>query len=499
MKITIDKNREVGYINPDIYGHFSEHLGRGIYEGLYVGEESDIPNVEGIRKDVINALKEISVPVLRWPGGCFADEYHWMDGIGPKEKRKKMVNTNWGGVVEDNSFGTHEFMRLCELLGCKAYINGNLGTGTVKEMSEWVEYLTGTGSTPMTELRKKNGRKEPWKVDYFAVGNESWGCGGNMRPSYYADLYRHYQTFIRNYDQKNPIKKICVGPGTDDTAWTKTVLSACYEGAQRSFHGFMDYITLHHYVFPDGWDNKGSATKYSDELFYKSIKKALYMETIIKKNEAVLSDFDPEEQISLCVDEWGGWYDVEEGTNPGFLYQQSTMRDALIASATFDIFNRHCKRVKMACIAQMVNVLQSVILTEGKKMVKTPTFYIFKMYKHHQGAKCLDTYVSDVTNEGPKDYLIPKISSSASIKDGIVTLTVSNLSLKDKSEVVVDLGNDVISKILESQIVTADNIRAYNDFEKEETVTQKDFKDYEIKEGKLKLNLPPHSVIMIRF
>ncbi|MBR5357333.1 MAG: alpha-N-arabinofuranosidase, partial [Lachnospiraceae bacterium] len=276
MKITIDKNREVGYIDPDIYGHFSEHLGRGIYEGLYVGEESEIPNIDGIRKDVICALKEISVPVLRWPGGCFADEYHWMDGIGPKETRKKMVNTNWGGVVEDNSFGTHEFMRLCELLGCKAYINGNLGTATVREMSEWVEYLTGTGSTPMTELRKKNGRTEPWKVDYFAVGNESWGCGGNMRPSYYADLYRHYQTFIRNYDPENPIKKICVGPGTDDTEWTKTVLSACYEGAQRAFHGFMDYITLHHYVWPDGWNGKGSATKYSDELFYKSIKKALY-------------------------------------------------------------------------------------------------------------------------------------------------------------------------------------------------------------------------------
>ncbi len=499
MKITIDKNREVGYIDPDIYGHFSEHLGRGIYEGLYVGEESEIPNIDGIRKDVICALKEISVPVLRWPGGCFADEYHWMDGIGPKENRKKMVNTNWGGVVEDNSFGTHEFMRLCELLGCKAYINGNLGTATVREMSEWVEYLTGTGSTPMTELRKKNGRTEPWKVDYFAVGNESWGCGGNMRPSYYADLYRHYQTFIRNYDPENPIKKICVGPGTDDTEWTKTVLSACYEGAQRVFHGFMDYITLHHYVWPDGWNGKGSATKYSDELFYKSIKKALYMETIIRKNEAVLDDFDPEEKIALCVDEWGGWYDVEEGTNPGFLYQQSTMRDALIASATFDIFNRHCKRVKMACIAQMVNVLQSVILTEGKKMVKTPTYYIFKMYKHHQGAKCLDTYLSDVKTEGPDDFTIPKISSSASIKDGIVTLTVSNLSLNEGSEVLADLGGDKVSKVLEAKIVTAKDIRAYNDFDKEEAVTEKDFDGYEIKEGKLSLNLPPHSVVMIRF
>ena len=499
MKLTIDKNKEVGYINPDVYGHFSEHLGRGIYEGLYVGEDSEIPNIDGIRKDVVDALKEISVPVLRWPGGCFADEYHWMDGIGPKEKRKKMVNTNWGGVVEDNSFGTHEFMKLCELLGCKAYINGNLGTATPREMSEWVEYMTGTGSTPMTELRKANGREKPWKVDYFAVGNESWGCGGNMRPSYYADLYRHYQTFIRNYDPENPIKKICVGPGSDDTAWTKTVLSACYEGAQRAFHGFMDYITLHHYVFPDGWDHKGSATKYSDELFYKSLKKALYMETIIKKNEAVLDDFDPEEKISLCVDEWGGWYEVEEGTNPGFLYQQNTMRDALIASATMDIFNRHCKRVQMACIAQMVNVLQSVILTEGKKMVKTPTFYIFKMYKHHQGAKCLDSYITGNEFEGPDEWKIPLISSSASIKDGVVTLTVSNLSLNESKEITVDCGSAAIEKVIESKIVTAPTIRAFNDFDAPEAVTEKEFSDYKACDGKLSLNLPAHSVVMLRF
>ena len=498
MKLTIDKNKEVGYINPDIYGHFSEHLGRGIYEGIYVGEDSEIPNTDGIRNDVIEALKEIDVPVLRWPGGCFADEYHWMDGIGPKEKRKKMVNTNWGGVTEDNSFGTHEFMRLCELLGCKAYINGNLGTGTPREMSEWVEYLTGTGSSPMTEFRKQNGREEPWKVDYFAVGNESWGCGGNMRASYYADLYRHYQTFLRTYDPKNPIKKICVGPGTSDVKWTKTVLEACYEDANRDFHGFMDYLTLHHYVFPDGWNGKGSATEYSDELWYKSLKKALFMETIIKKNEAVLDDYDPEEKIALCVDEWGGWYDVEEGTNPGFLYQQNTMRDALIASATMDIFNKHSKRVKMACIAQMVNVLQSVLLTQGPDMVKTPTYYIFKMYKHHQGATCVDSYIAGNEFEGPAEWQIPKVSASASLKDGVLTVTVSNLSLTDAEEVMVDLGGDKVNAVLEAKILTAENVRAFNDFNKEETVTEKEYAGYGLDGGKLSLALPAHSVVMLR-
>ena len=498
MKITIDRNKQLGYINPDIYGHFSEHLGRGIYEGIFVGEDSEIPNTDGIRNDVIEALKEIEVPVLRWPGGCFADEYHWMDGIGPKEQRKKMVNTNWGGVTEDNSFGTHEFMRLCELLGCKAYINGNLGTGTPREMSEWVEYMTGTGSSPMTELRKKNGRQEPWKVDYFAVGNESWGCGGNMRASYYADLYRHYQTFLRTYDPENPIKKICVGPGTADTKWTKTVLETCYEDTQRAFHGFMDYITLHHYVFPDGWSNKGSATKYSDELWYKSLNKAVFMDTLIKKNEAVLDDYDPEEKIALCVDEWGGWYEVEEGTNPGFLYQQATMRDALIASATMDIFNRHCKRVKMACIAQMVNVLQSVLLTQGPEMVKTPTFYIFKMYKHHQGATAVDSYITDNEFEGPDEWKIPKVSTSASVKDGVTTLTVSNLSLTDATDVSVDFCGDTVQKILEAKIVTADDVRAFNDFGHDEAITEKEYAGYRFDDGKLSLAMPAHSVVMLR-
>ena len=498
MRLTIDKNKEIGYINPDIYGHFSEHLGRGIYEGIYVGEDSEIPNTDGIRNDVLEALKEIDVPVLRWPGGCFADEYHWMDGIGPKDKRKKMVNTNWGGVTEDNSFGTHEFMRLCELLGCKAYVNGNLGTGTPREMSEWVEYMTGTGSSPMTELRKQNGREKPWKVDYFAVGNESWGCGGNMRASYYADLYRHYQTFLRTYDPENPIKKICVGPGTSDTSWTKTVVSTCYEDAQRAFHGFMDYITLHHYVFPDGWNAKGSATKYSDELWYKSLNKALFMDTLIKKNEAVLDDLDPEEKIALCVDEWGGWYEVEEGTNPGFLYQQATMRDALIASATMDIFNRRCKRVKMACIAQMVNVLQSVLLTEGPKMVKTPTYYIFKMYKHHQGATCVDSYITDNTFEGPDEWKIPRVTASASVKEGAMTITASNLSLSEAETVDVDIHGERKGEILEAKIVTAENARDYNDFDMEEKISETDYFDFKNENGKLSLSIPAHSVVMLR-
>ena len=498
MKLIIETTKPGSYINPDIYGHFSEHLGRGIYEGLYVGEDSPIPNTDGIRNDVLEALKEIQVPVLRWPGGCFADEYHWMDGIGPKDQRKKLVNNSWGGVTEDNSFGTHEFMRLCELLGCKSYVNGNLGTGTAKETAEWVEYMTGTGESPMTDLRKKNGREKPWKVDYFAVGNESWGCGGHMRPAYYADLYRHYATFIRNDDPENPIKKICVGPGTEDTKWTEVVLDACYEDTPAFEHGFMDYITIHHYVVPENWQEKGSATTYPDELWYKALHKAGIMERIINKNRVVLDKYDPEGKIALCVDEWGGWYDVEPGTNPGFLYQQSTIRDALIAGITMDIFNRNSDRVKMACIAQMVNVLQAVVLTEGPDMVKTPTFYVFRQYKHHQGANYLPTMLVNNKTEGPEDWKVPVVSASSSVKDGVVTVTMSNASMTEEVTVDVDTCSEKEYEVIEATIVTASDIRAFNDFREEEKITEKRFEGFAMEDGGLKITLPPHSVVMMR-
>ena len=350
-KLMINKNKKEGTIAPEIYGHFSEHLGRCIYEGLYVGENSEIPNVNGMRTDVVEALKEIKIPVLRWPGGCFADEYHWKDGIGPKENRKKMINTHWGGVVEDNSFGTHEFFELCRQLGCKTYINGNLGSGTVQEMSEWVEYMTFNGVSPMADLRKKNGHEEPWTIDYFGVGNENWGCGGNMRPQYYADEYRRYQTYVRNYDPQKPIQKICGGANVDDYDWTRKVLETTHDHTVPEFHGFMDGLSLHYYVHPEGWEIKGSATDFDEEVWYKTLKKALYMETLVERHGKIMDQYDPDKKIGMIVDEWGCWFTVEPGTNPGFLYQQNTVRDALVAGITLNIFNKHCDRVKMANLA----------------------------------------------------------------------------------------------------------------------------------------------------
>lgn len=498
----INERNKKGHINPEIYGHFSEHLGRCIYEGLYVGEDSDIPNVNGMRQDVVAALKEMQIPLLRWPGGCFADEYHWKDGIGPKETRKRMINTHWGGVIEDNSFGTHEFFELCEQLGCKTYVNGNVGSGTVQEMSEWVEYITFDGISPMSELRKANGHEKPWKIDYFGVGNENWGCGGNMTPEYYGNLYRRYQTYVRQYRNDAPIKKICGGANVADYFWTEGVLKTCMAkpspGPDADNPGFMNGLSLHYYVHPGGWDNKGSATKFDSKIWYQTLFKAIYMEELINRHGAIMDQYDPKKKVGMMVDEWGCWFDVEPGTNPGFLYQQNTMRDALVAGITLNIFNKHCDRVKMACIAQMVNVLQSVILTEGPKMILTPTYYVFHMYKHHQGSELVESCVEGNKMIGEEDsYQVQQISESVSVsEDGTVNITVSNLSIEE--DVTVDISfEELVPSHIEAVILTGE-MCAHNTFEEPENVKETVFDRFIVNGRKVSFTAPACSVIVFR-
>ena len=492
-KLYINEKNRKGKINPEVYGHFSEHLGRCIYEGLYVGENSDIPNENGMRKDVVEALKEMQIPVLRWPGGCFADEYHWMDGIGPKEGRKKMINTHWGGVVEDNSFGTHEFFELCRQLGCKAYVNGNVGSGTVQEMSEWVEYITFDGVSPMADLRKENGHEEPWKLDYFGVGNENWGCGGNMRPQYYADLYRRYQTYVRQYHKDAPVSKICCGANAGDYEWTEEVLKTCGPDPAR----FMNGLSLHYYVTPGGWEKKGSATVFDVNDWYITLSKALYMDELVTKHGTIMDKYDPEKKIGMIVDEWGNWFDVEPGTNPGFLYQQNTMRDALVAGVTLNIFNKHCDRVKMACIAQLVNVLQSVILTEGPKMVKTPTYHVFHMYRYHQGASLLDSFLAENNEAGDGAYRVPALQESVSVsEDGTVNVTLANLSVSDAQEVEVEFA--ALSPQEVSASIVTQKMDAHNTFDEPEKVKEETFTAYTITEKGVKLTVPACSVVLLR-
>ncbi|MBP1962731.1 alpha-L-arabinofuranosidase C-terminal domain-containing protein [Paenibacillus aceris] len=489
-RITINADRAKGTINRNIYGHFSEHLGRCIYEGLWVGEDSEIPNTNGIRNDVAAALKQMKIPVLRWPGGCFADEYHWKDGIGPKENRKRMINTHWGGVVENNHFGTHEFMMLCEMLECEPYINGNVGSGTVQEMSEWVEYLTFEGVSPMAEMRSANGRTEPWKVKYFGVGNENWGCGGNMRPEYYADLYRQFQTYVRNYGS-NRIHKVACGPNTDDYHWMETLM--------KQAHRYMDSITLHYYTVPgDSWQEKGAATGFPEEMWRVTLKKALFMEELIRKHSAIMDQYDPEKRIGLLVDEWGTWHDVEPGTNPGFLYQQNTIRDALVAGISLNIFNAHCDRVQMANIAQLVNVLQAVILTEGEKMVLTPTYHVFDMYKVHQDAELLDIHQS-IKEMGEGKEGIPQISVSASKDDtGRVHISLCNLDHQGGAKVELELRGLVGKHVfVKGTTLTSDAIDGHNTFEEANKVAPTEFTAFSLDGHMLHAELPPMSVTVL--
>ena len=392
-------------ISRHIYGNFSEHLGHCIYGGIWVGENSPIPNTRGIRNDVVAALKRLEIPNLRWPGGCFADEYHWMDGIGPRENRPKMINTHWGGVVEDNSFGTHEFLDLCEQIGTEPYICGNLGSGSVEEMSKWVEYITFDGKSPMADLRKQNGREKPWNVKFWGVGNENWGCGGNMTAEFYADQYKRYATYARNYGN-NRLYKIAGGPSSGDYHWTETLM-------KNVPLNLMSGMSLHHYTITHNWTYKGSATQFTEDEYFSTIKSTLVMDELVTRHSTIMDQYDPKKRVGLIVDEWGTWFDVEPGTNPGFLFQQNTMRDALVAGINLNIFNNHADRVKGANIAQMVNVLQAIIFTEGEKMVLTPTYYVFEMYKVHQDAALIP-----VTFKSPEYVLngksIPAVTASAS-------------------------------------------------------------------------------------
>ncbi|MEI7422159.1 MAG: alpha-L-arabinofuranosidase C-terminal domain-containing protein [Prolixibacteraceae bacterium] len=482
--IVVHADQPGAKIDKAIYGHFAEHLGHCIYGGIYVGEKSDIPNIRGYRSDVVKALKDLSVPLIRWPGGCFADTYHWRDGIGPKSERPSIINVHWGGVTEDNSFGTHEFLDFCELIGADAYVNLNVGSGTVREAAEWVEYVTSSNESPMTKLRKQNGREKPWNVKYWAVGNETWGCGGNMRPEYYSDIYRQYSTFMR----APGMYKIASGANVEDYKWTEVMMK---ESAR-----YMNGLSLHYYTVPENWQKKGSATDFDEAKWFITLQKTLKMEELVTKHSAIMDQYDPKKRVGLLVDEWGCWYDVEPGTNPGFLFQQSTLRDALVAGINLNIYNNHADRVRMSNIAQMINVLQSVILTKDKEMVLTPTYYVFKMYKVHQDAVSLPVAVKcdQYTFDGKS---VDAVNCSASVKDGVISITACNLDPNKPQTISFDIPGMKLSKV-SGKIVTAAKINAYNDFGKKEEVTMTDFKNARIVNGKIETVLPAKSVVLLQ-
>jgi alpha-N-arabinofuranosidase len=471
-------------ISRHIYGHFAEHLGRDIYDGFWTKSGTGEWH---LRDDVIEALRRIRVPNLRWPGGCFADYYHWRDGVGPRGQRPTIVNTIWGNVTEDNSFGTHEYMELVRRLNTEPFVVGNVGTGTPQEMADWWEYLNFPGVSPRADMRRANGRDEPWKVRFWGVGNESWGCGGNMDPAYYADVYKRFATFLRPFGDTHPFR-IATGPNVDMYDWTDVMM--------RDAGHMIDGLDLHYYTYVGTWENKGSATQFPEKEWFVALQRALRMDELVTRHSAIMDRHDPEKRVALIVGEWGTWHQVEPGTNPGFLYQQNGLRDALVASVTLDIFNRHASRVRMANIAQTINVLQAMILTKGDQMILTPTYHVFDFYTVHHDATLLPVTLEPGRYEHAGES-IPAVSASASRdRQGVVHVTMTNLDPNRSRTVSAEVRGATPSRV-SGRVLTAPAITAHNTFEQPNRVQPAPFTGARVGSGRLTVELPAKSVVVL--
>jgi len=471
-----------------IYGQFSEHLGRGIYDGIWVGPDSKIPNVRGIRTDVVTALKDIHVPVIRWPGGCFADEYHWRDGIGPRDQRPQRKNNWWAGSPETNAFGTHEFMDFAEQVGADPYISINIGSSNPTEMREWIEYMTSADQDTLANERRKNGRDKPWKTPFLGFGNEAWGCGGNMTPEFYSNELRRYSGFYHRAGD-NPSVRIASGANSTDYNWTDVVM--------KNAGGNIDALSLHYYTIPTGkWDKKGAATGFSAQEWTDTFANTLKMDEMITKHSDVMDKYDPKKRVGLFVDEWGTWYDVEPGTIPGHLYQNNTLRDGVLAAVNFNIFHHHADRVRLSAIAQTINVLQAMILTKDDKIALTPTYYAYKMYVPFQDSTAIPLDITAPTFT-MGDKTLPAFNASAAKgKDGHIYIGLANMDPNDDVALSVDLGS-LKAKSVSGQILTAAKMDAYNDIGKPAAVAPVAYKGGKLSGGKLSLTLPAKSVVVV--
>ena len=489
-KIVLDPSKAKDTISRHIYGHFAEHLGKGIYGGFYVGESNKkIPNKNGVRLDVVQALKKLKIANLRWPGGCFADNYHWKEAIGPKTQRTHIENMSWGNVREDNSFGTNEFLDMCELIGAEPYLAVNMGGGTVEEAADWVKYANhANGTSHLTDLRQKSGRTKPWHVKFWGIGNESWDCGGHMTVEYYVNEYKKYATFMTSYNNTEGLFRIAVGPGTEDYHWTEVLM----RDIPRKM---IDGVSIHHYSVIN-WSNKGSATAFTESEYFRTMEQALRMEGMVSRNSEMMDKYDPQKKVALVVDEWGGWYEVEPGTNGAFLYQQNSMRDAMIAGISLNIFNNHCDRVRMANLAQAINVLQSVILTKDEKMILTPTYHVMEMFNVHQNALMLPLTVQS------NDYILgdkklKAVSASASKdKNGTIHISLVNIDANNQQEVSIDLGG-LPAKSITGRILRSDKLQDHNTFDNPEKIKPVSFTGAILAGGNLTVKMPPFSVVVL--
>lgn len=503
-RLVINETNKLNQISEDIYGHFAEHLGRCIYDGIFVGKDSEIPNVNGMRSDVVDALKDLNIPVLRWPGGCFAEDYRWKDGVG--SNRRPVINSLWGGVLESNDFGTHEFFELCDQLDCKTYVNLNMGSSSVREMMEWVEYMTANVDSDMVLERRANGRDEPWTIDYVGVGNEMWGCGGYMNPEQYASEFRRYNGFVRTHDWNAQIRRIASGPNGPDYDWTDKVMKGITTNAPGRDEMLMYQnltgsgctgLALHYYCYPQIDHPRGQAIDVKEDGWYKTLAIGAHMEELIVKHSEIMRKYDPEGEIKLIVDEWGAWYDADEGTNPFWMFQQSTMRDAQVAAMTFNIFNKHSDKVDMANIAQTVNVIQAVILTEGDQMIKTPTYHVFDMYKSHMNASLIESNLEGVEKIGVDGGMVAELFESTSrTRKGVITTTLNNTSMTDDQEILIEYAELVPSDI--KVTILAGAADAHNTFENPDVLKVEDFTDFEVVGKSIKLTIPACAVITLQ-
>ncbi len=484
-------------IDKHLFGHFAEHLGRCVYDGLWVGEKSPVPNVRGWRSDLVAALKQIRIPNLRWPGGCFADDYHWREGIGPREKRPRRINAHWGGVIDDNAVGTHEFLDLCEQLGCEAYLAGNVGSGSPRELREWIEYCNAPAGT-LADERAANGRREPWKVRLWGIGNETWGCGGNMTPEQYAPEYRRFATYARDFPDA-PLYRVASGARNDDFHWTDVLMREAFKaplGAQM-FQG----LSLHYYTVPGAptWPPSHPATGFNHADWKSVMALGWKMDAIVRGHRAVMDRYDPEAKSALVVDEWGSWYAPEPGTNPHFFFQQQTIRDGVLAALTLNVFINHCERVRVANLAQVVNVLQAVALTEpgAGRLVLTPTWDVLALYAAHHDARRLPVH-SDAAHSTHEGLSYPNVSATASLAaEGSVNLTLCNTDPANPTEIALTLTGRTPT-LVSAHILASADLNTANTFEAPRAVTTRPL-TVKVAAGTAAFTLPPGAVAALQF
>ena len=484
-RIVVSLRDPIGVIRPELYGHFAEHLGACIEDGIWVGENSPIPNFGGIRTDVLEALRLLHPPVLRWPGGCFADDYHWEDGVGPRQSRPRRVNLWWGQGIEANAFGTHEFIQVCRYLGAEPYIGANVGTGSPRELREWIEYCNFAGDSTLARRRAQNGSPVPLGVRYWGVGNEAWGCGGNFCPEDYAAQYKRFATYAREFSGTKPFLIAC-GPDGNDANWTTRFFQ------KLGTFPHISAFAAHYYCGTAG----PSAIEYDVDQWYELLEKASRMEALIIDQRALLDRFDPQRKIGLMVDEWGTWHAPTRGRNPAHLWQQNTLRDALAAAVTLDAFNRNADKLVMANIAQTVNVLQAMILTQGEKMITTPTYHVFELYRTHQGGRSLRTVFEAppiAFAAADQKRQLPGLSGSASIKGDLLTLSVVNAHASLPAEASLNL-DGVTLREATAWVLTHQDLAAHNTFEQPNVLRPTS----QTLEASEKHVFPPASVTVIR-